>query len=234
MLDKYITYVLGSIALVSMVPVVEILTPEINRHISRYNRNQELVQERQRFVGLLQAQLNHIPEVGPLNSSLFAEAAHASGPPLVDEQRAWSDLNSQVALVPEVGPLNSSLLTKHSVVGSLEVPEKTRKVAPISTADKISKPPRQLASKGDTNQEGSRSRALSSDVVSSRDIANRKVDKLVAPPSNRMRPLVRFASQSVSMERRKSGPAGVLALSVNRSTLGSIELPETLRPTGLP
>ncbi len=272
MLFKCISYALGGMALVSIVEIADVLTPAVKWHIESYKNHQRLIQDRQRFVRSLQAQLDHLPEVEPLNSNLFADAASASGEPPVDQQRAWSDLEMQVALVPEVEPLNSNLLaaasasgeqpvseqrawsalkaqvarapeveppssdhlTQHSAIDRLEVLERTRKAAPTSRAGQISKPPRQLASKGTANQDGSRSRALYTASVSSRDIASKTVEKAAAPPSNRIPPVVRFASHSVGLERRKPKPVQVLAHSADRIKLGSIELPEALRPTGLP
>ncbi len=310
-LFKCISCTLGAMALVSTLEIADVLTPAVSWHIESYKNHQRLIQDRQRLLGLLQAQLDHIPEVEllnsnlfadaasasgeppvdeqrawsalkaqvalvpevePLRSSLFADASHTSGEPPVDQQRAWSDLETQVALVPEVEPLNSNLfaaasasgeqpvseqrawsalkaqvvrapeveppssdhLTQHSAIDRLEVLERTRKAAPTSRADQISKPPRQLASKGIANRDGSRSRALYAASVSSRDIASRTAERSAVPPSNRTPPVVRFASHSVSMERRKPKPVKVLAHSGDRIKLGSIELPEALRPTGLP
>jgi hypothetical protein len=271
-LFKCISYALGGMALVSILEIADVLTPAVKWHIESYKNHQRLIQDRQRFVRSLQAQLDHLPEVEPLNSNLFADAASASGEPPVDQQRAWSDLEMQVALVPEVEPLNSNLLaaasasgeqpvseqrawsalkaqvarapeveppssdhlTQHSAIDRLEVLERTRKAAPTSRAGQISKPPRQLASKGTANQDGSRSRARYAASVSSRDSASRTAEKSAAPPSNRTPPVVRFASHSASMERRKPKPVQVLAHSGDRIKLGSIELPEALRPTGLP
>ncbi len=253
--------------------IADVLRPAVKWHIESYKNHQRLIQDRQQLADSLQAQLDHIPEVEPLNSNLFADAAYTSGEPPVDQQRAWSDLETQVALVPEVEPLNSNPfaaagsasgeppvdeqrawsalkaqvarapeveppssdhLTKHSAIDRLEVLERTRKAAPTSRADQMSKPPRQLASKGTANQDGSRSRARYAASVSSRDSASRTAEKSAVPPSNRTPPVVRYASHSVSMERRKPKPVQVLAHSGDRIKLGSIELPEALRPTGLP